>query len=52
MRKDPEKYRYKTVHRVKDAQKLLRKGWEMVDSSGSESWVWGSNYKALLRKER
>lgn len=53
MRKPPryarEPYEYKTVRRNKDTQRLLRKGWELVDSSGKES-LWSRSYKAIMRR--
>lgn len=45
-----DEYEFTTVKRMKDAEKLLRKGWELVDSSGKESWFSGSNYKAIMRR--
>lgn len=42
-------YEYKTVRRNKETQKLLEKGWELVDSSGKES-VWSGSYKAIMRR--
>ncbi|GAA4478454.1 hypothetical protein GCM10023190_19910 [Enteractinococcus fodinae] len=44
-----EPYEYKTVRRNKDTQRLLRKGWELVDSSGKES-MWSGSYKAIMRR--
>lgn len=44
-----EPFEYKTVRRNKDTQRLLRKGWEIVDSSGKES-LWSGSYKAIMRR--
>lgn len=44
-----EPYECKTVRRNKDTQRLLRKGWEIVDSSGKES-LWSGSYKAIMRR--
>ncbi|UOE45251.1 hypothetical protein [Agromyces larvae] len=45
-----DEFEYQTVRRMKDLQRYLEKGWELVESSGKENWVWGSDYKALLRR--
>lgn len=45
-----DEYLYKTAHTMKEVQKLLKKGWETVESSGSESFLLGNSYKALLRR--
>lgn len=45
-------YKYKTVRTMKDVEKHLKKGWEVVESSGKENWFWGSDYQALLRRRQ
>jgi len=47
--KKEKPYEYKTVLRNKDTQKLLEKGWDLVDSSGKES-LWSGSYKAIMRR--
>jgi hypothetical protein len=45
-----DQYEFQTVRRMKDVEKLMKKGWEKVESSGKENWFWGSDYKALMRR--
>ena len=47
--KKEKPYEYKTVRRNKETQRLLEKGWELVDSSGKES-LWSGSYKAIMRR--
>src|SRR5699024_7711041 len=47
--KKEKPYEYKTVRRNKETQRLLEKGWELVDSSGKESF-WSGSYKAIMRR--
>lgn len=46
------RYKFKTVHGSAAVKRHLSRGWEIADSSGRESWVWGSNYKAIMRKPK
>ncbi|GAB2472840.1 DUF2510 domain-containing protein [Xylanimonas ulmi] len=39
-----------TVRTQKQAERLVRAGWEVVAQSGRESWVWGSDLQITLRR--
>lgn len=43
-------YETKKVRRAKDAERLVKRGWEVVSTSGKENWFWGSDYQAILRR--
>lgn len=45
-------YKYREVRHPRDMNRLLRKGWELVTSSGRQNWFWGSDFRATLRKQR
>jgi hypothetical protein len=44
-------YEFKKVRRMKDMRRLLKQGWEVAESSGSEGF-WGHNYKAVMRRPK
>lgn len=45
-----DEYEFTTVYRIKDVEKLTKQGWELVESSGKESLVRGSDFRALMRR--
>lgn len=45
-----DEFEFKTVNSMKQTERLLKKGWDKVESSGRESWFWGSDYKAIMRR--
>ncbi len=47
--KKEKPYEYKTVRRMRDVKRLMKKGWEVAESSGSESF-WGPSYKAIMKR--
>lgn len=45
-----EPFEAKVVGRSRDVKRLVEQGWEVVSTSGAESWFWGSTYRAVLRR--
>jgi hypothetical protein len=45
-----DQYETTTVRRQKQAEKLVREGWEVVTQSGKENWVMGSDLQITLRR--
>lgn len=44
------RYQYKTVTTNAAMVRLLKKGWEVVNSSGRQNWFWGSDLKVVMRR--
>lgn len=45
-------YEYKTVTTNAAMVRLLKKGWEVVNSSGRQNWFWGSDLKVVMRRPK
>lgn len=45
-------YQYTTVTTNKAMVRHLKKGWEVVNSSGRQNWFWGSDLKVVMRRPK
>lgn len=45
-----EPYETKTLNSEREAEKYLRKGWEVVSSTSSGTWVTGKRTKVIVRR--
>lgn len=45
-----DQYETKTLNSEREAEKYIRKGWEVVSSTSSGTWVTGKRTKVIVRR--